>query len=219
MQYGDNYSSYVTAWKNDTAFWTMLSDAELGDTLSAPTTGLGNGFFYENGETFGFMNVSGEDNLFEYQGYGPYALNGKNDYPEKISVHPSDEKWGSVLTTFDQPLYSYTADGPVYDGWRRQVSYNRDNWSINIFAGDDTPTVLDATEFIPGVGPFLSKIVNGVSILTTINNAFQNNYSLKIEILDKKEYLFPAGPIWTVPGGFRDDCVRPYRGDGSEWIK
>jgi hypothetical protein len=84
-QYGDKWEKYLHAWQSDNVFWNMLSLAQYGDTLFAPTVySLGSGQFTYAGNTFGFTDSYQKDTLCKYQGYGPFQLT--NGATTRLSV-------------------------------------------------------------------------------------------------------------------------------------
>ena len=51
-RYGELWQDYWSAWRSDNVFWDMLLDAQYGDVLWAPTSGLDAGVFGHSGTTF-----------------------------------------------------------------------------------------------------------------------------------------------------------------------
>ncbi len=205
-RYNDLWGEYLLAWKNDKTFWNMLMKANYGYTLDAPTTCLGKGLFTMAGKSFGFRNFQDRDNLYEHQGYGPYVLNGNDEF-QNMEVHIADEGWQTISTIIDQPIYQYSANsGPVYTGFHRQVKYQWSGQHFNPLSGDDTPgivtgvgTVISAYK-IPVIGPVISGLIGAYSALTVLNNFFSIEYSLTVSFIDRAEYLNSQGPCITTPG-------------------
>jgi hypothetical protein len=106
--YGDLWQDYWNAWMSDEVFWNMLLDAQYGDVLWAPTSGLSAGIFNYSGATFTLL---GDHELYQYQGVGPYFLNdnpgtsytghplgGSGVVNQRCEVRPYDwtQKWSKI---------------------------------------------------------------------------------------------------------------------------
>jgi len=211
-RYKDKWGSYLSAWQWDKVFWEMLLLADYGDVLYAPTTSLTSGSFIQIGSTFGFV---GQYGLHEYQGHGPYSLTNaqgfyKLNFSTAISVHPADT--GSPrYETWEQPLYRYTENGPVYSGYNRRVAYQRlpglSGWSVDLFAGDSMPWIIGgpllpylAKKFGIGVVcPACGPLLGLASAATAANNALWLHYQFRVDMVDKRTFLCPAGGCDSPP--------------------
>jgi len=188
----------------------MLLRADYGDVLYAPTTdSLTPGTFVQKGDTFAF---EGEHELYEYQGYGPYTLtDAKGRYKllfsRKIVVHPIG---GPVrFGPWEQPLYRYTDEGPVYSGYDRRVTYEFLGMHIDLFAGSGLPWLF--ASMVPKAAQALLKkylgtvvcpecftIIAMLSAAGFVNNTIQFEYRARMELVDRRTFWCSfkgCGPI------------------------
>ncbi len=205
--YGEKWGAYWTAWSSDDVFMEMLHLADDGDALFAPSVSwLGAGVFGSASGAFSFLS---DQELTQFQGYGPYLLlddNGqvKIDGAASVEAHPIDfdSKRDDVLV---QPLYQYTDDGPQYTGLYRQVSYSRSGYHIDALAGDSVPGIVGVGYSLVELAaedalcPVCGPVILAVSAVTWVNNLVVLDYSLREEILDTRTFIEPADPCLYSP--------------------
>jgi hypothetical protein len=188
-KYGNNAGAYYSAWKLDTYFWNTLLSAHTGDTLIAPMTNLGGGVFILKGSGFDFV---GNNDLYEYQGNGPYTITGPDGHSNGISgdivTHPVCTDCSDTTTNIDQPIYDYSSGVPIYTGFNRVVNYHKTG-SDFIPGSDSLPWVIGgpigASEALSPVG----WAISATSTLQFLNNSENIYFSLQVSIVDKRTYL------------------------------
>jgi hypothetical protein len=152
----------------------------------------------------------GANDLIEFQGNGPYRLvdiNGQVHDEINVAESVSFGWFQSHFTldddhcfdarackTWEQPVYKYTEDGPVYTGFHRTVRYYRTGKADLDLSFDDPFPYLLAGEF--GLAGLLSEVwapaavtSAGVGLLTAANELPQFEWVLQVSYVDKREYL------------------------------
>jgi RHS repeat-associated protein len=211
-KYGDDWYDYYLAWLSDKVFWEMLRKAQGWDTLSAPTTNLGTGQFVPTED--GGFTFSGQSDLYQYQGFGPYFLNDQSPLPNEISHHPLGN---ADLGIWTQPLYDYSSGVPKFAMYERTVRYKPAGWEISIKhilnEGDSLPWI--ATNIVSGViyylgegllTAYLSGGFFAVSLVGFLNNITDVKYVLTIDIRSTQLYITAPGvpapaPFCPIIGG------------------
>ncbi len=212
-QYGDQWQSYWDAWHSDQVFWQMLELADYDDVLFAPTTSLTSGTFVHVGNTFGF---SGQHELYEYQGYGPYRLTNVQGTTDKlnaqtsVTAHPVDPS-SPRYQTWEQPLYRYDAQGPHYSGYNRKVTFGFSGAYAKLDAGSGLPWV--GTYAAPRLLNLLSAKLGtsaicgppcmlGIALGSAFgfaNGAVVLQYDMQVNLADKRTFIGADNTCYPPP--------------------
>ena len=208
--YGGLWSQYFAAWRSDKMFWAMLREAQVDNVLRAPSTQLSPGIF---GFATGSFTFKGDHQLYEYQGYGPYNLTGRQGNTlsgygvmGSIEVHPID-LGGLRGETWEQPIYRYGATGPTYSGYNRRVTYEPGKTRLDLSAGDSVPFLVGggAAEFVLSslgvfaICPECAVAIPVAGVASAVNNSVSTQYALTVSMVDKRTYLQAPDRCYVPP--------------------
>lgn len=158
------------------------------------------------GNTFYFAHESGKS-LRDYQGNGPYSING--NLTTRLSIHPSSSQ-DPIRLHWVQPLFDYSGDIPRWTGLFRHVNYSFAGRNVNWSAGGNTP-YLFATGVAVLASDYLAKRLAQLALLgpagqiatvgvalydfgTFADNALTINWDLTVRITNSRNNPIPVTP-------------------------